>query len=1486
MGVRAEGDESRGDDLLARLPLPLAQLYRRAMNAKSPLDRHHNAYYLAEATLKLAACARIGAALTAGLEPRSPLARALEDLTLPSVGHWVGFLRGASLFLKDRPDAALLPLAATEEKLHGPGAFPAARAFAERAARAEAGQSPAIGGEPARDAARQGILGFFALAAAYRNQVFGHGAQRLPAFYEELGPLLLAATAEVLREECLFAHLTLAVARLSPGAGGIEWQGLEGLGGLTLAESRVGAEPAASARAIAGHVYFVAPGVRVPLHPLVVYQEDRSERERVGFLNRVVMKRRGAGGERAAEEVRRVEYLDYATGDILPETEAREAMAAVLSRLRRAAVMALDVGEETGAEEPAIPSGAGEVIGDFELEGELGRGGMGIVYRARQRSLNRRVALKVLPPALAGDPVALARFRREIAALARADHPNLVKILTSGSDRDRHYYAMELVEGTSLADLQEVLGRWQSSAGRPLRESDLSPAISSTSELSVMRRKITSGTGPGVAEYGLPELERIEPGPPPSVGTGRALRDRLSTLFAQAAGALAHLHARGILHRDMKPGNLMLTADGERIVVMDLGLAQLRDRSRSLTRTGARWVGTLRYSAPEQLQSSLLDVDERADVYGLGASLYELITLSPLFDGDSEQRLIEQVLHQEPRLPRKLDPSVPRDLEAVVMGCLEKDRSRRYANARDLAEDLERFSKGLPVRVRPVTAPRRFFGWCRRNPALAVAGGLVLAAALAVVVVLGFYAAERNRNALDLQYRLAESHLIRGQALCEESEIDRGLHWMARAFEETPPAAEALRETIRTNLSRWRSRWTPPHAVVQTGASINGFALSPDDRQVAVGDLKEVSLWSVETGERLSPPSVMPGARTTSFSPDGKLLLTAGLSDTKARVWSLDHLKQGDKPQQEWNGVLAAGFDPRGKRVLTAGNDRTARVWSVETGNPLTPPMVHPAALRLARFSPEGIHVLTVCTEGTMRLWWAETGEEMHPFLKQDVPVILAEFSPDGKLLLAACNDSTARLWSVETGKLVGGAMAHQAALRVARFSPDGRRVLTGSMDKTARLWSAETGAPLFPPFEHGVEVSSAAFSPDGGLALTGGEDGNSRLWSLDTGKPVGGPIRNLPRTEDVALSHDGKWMATKSPVALKWWRVEAQELKGPRLLKDGTFWGLAFSPDGKNLLTGGETSDNVRVWSLVTGESRGEHLLHADLVWTVAWSPDGTRLVTGSRDGAVRFWSAETGAPLPPVLVHSRQVREVAYSHDGSKIATACFDSAARVWSVESGKQLCKPLQHEDIVEDVAFSPDDKSLLTGSGDRTARLWSVETGNPIGQPLVHPGSVLGVAFSPDGALFATGCRDGMARLWSAASRRPVGRFLEHPHWVEDIEFSPDGTLLLTGCSDGAARVWSVKTRQLVGPLLRQKGAANSVAFSPDGKSIALGGTSVRVWDLPPRLEGDAGQIRLWTEATTGLEMDADGVFRYLDPAAWRERQARLAGDHSSSGSAR
>jgi serine/threonine protein kinase len=695
------------------LPLPLAQLARRTLNAKSSLERHHNAYYLAEAALKLAAAARIGIWLDRCLVPGSTLAQDLEALVMPSTGHWRGCLERVDASLAKRKDAALLPLGDVVGHLtQRRDDLPAVDEFAHQATVAEV-----VSIDVKRSCRRQGLLGFFALLVSYRNQVLGHSATRTDGFYRRFGPLLAEATAEVLADRTLLGGLRLACAewRETATSPELRWRDLTGLMGVPLQPS-LAPDPAG---AVAGRVYLVAPGAAVPLYPLVVFREDDRGGEAVGFLNKTARRVRDREGQRA-EVIKRADYLDYATGEIVSGVDAAEAMTALLGRLRgqraseddrRAAEDASVLASGEAVPEETVAEGA--LLGGFEIEGELGRGGMGIVYRAQQRTMRRTVALKVLPPSIAGDELLVARFRREISALARCDHPNVVKVLTSGVDDDRWFYAMEFVDGADLAGVGGELSRWRS-VGTRLDASHLPAAV--VSSQAGERPQRSSTPQPGGAKE--------------SLRAGEDFYERLAALVAGAADGVAHLHAQGVIHRDIKPSNLVLTRDGGRLVVMDLGLARLADASRDLTASGTGLIGTIRYLPPEAISPERGEVDHRLDVYGLGATLYELVTGHPIHDGETEATLVHQVLHQVPVAPRRLVRGVPPDLDTIIAKATARHPDDRYGSMKALAEDLRAFAEHRPISARRSGVARRVRLLARRSPGRAAALLLVVLALL------------------------------------------------------------------------------------------------------------------------------------------------------------------------------------------------------------------------------------------------------------------------------------------------------------------------------------------------------------------------------------------------------------------------------------------------------------------------------------------------------------------------------------------------------------------------------------------------------------------------------------------------------------------------------------------------------------------------------------------------------------------------------------
>ena len=496
---------------------------------------------------------------------------------------------------------------------------------------------------PRRAVGARELLGLF---ASYRNHVIGHASVRDAAFYQHAAGVLAAGLDAAWRAGLFLppGSRLAFVDAIEVGSGGERRARLVDLSGENAsAEQDVSVPGELEPR----RVVLRAAGAWTVLHPWILYRE---EPEGCFLFNGLS---------------RSVEYLDYATSAFLRGSAAEEVAPGITSELK-ARVSGSGARVEP---EPSAP-GDGSELGGFVLEGELGRGGMGIVYLARQAVLGRRVALKTLPAVHAENAVARARFEREVRALARCDHPNVVKVLCSGAERGNVWFAMECILG---ADLRAVLAE-------RAKEPDFGRACDAAVAAAMER---LAEDHPGLAANASGAANPTEDG-----------WRRLARFFAGAARGVAHLHAKGVLHRDLAPANLMVNAADGRAVVMDLGLAAVEDASVTLTRDKDQILGTLRYLAPDQFTRKVVELDGRADVYSLGAVMHELATGAPLFDGETEAHLMRQILTHEPRPMRALRPDAPRELEAVVLQALEKRREQRQASMDVLAEQLEAIAEG------------------------------------------------------------------------------------------------------------------------------------------------------------------------------------------------------------------------------------------------------------------------------------------------------------------------------------------------------------------------------------------------------------------------------------------------------------------------------------------------------------------------------------------------------------------------------------------------------------------------------------------------------------------------------------------------------------------------------------------------------------------------------------------------------------------------
>ena len=441
-------------------------------------------------------------------------------------------------------------------------------------------------------------------------------------------------------------------------------------------------------------------------------------------------------------------------------------------------------GASHGRRKPWTELGEHQRLGDFLIQREVGRGGMGIVYEALQLSMGRRVALKILPLTTLTDERRLKRFQNEIRAVATLSHPNIVSIYSVGEEQGVHYYAMQLIRGQSLADVISQARQQGQDVHRSLDEHSLLDSRASLhggGHEDVQARPLHSPSECG-RDSDQPASGATADSTLPCSGTSpirmRGYIQTVVRMIADVAGALEHAHQLGIVHRDIKPANLLLSNKGV-ISVTDFGVAQVGDETGLSLAT--ELVGTLRYMAPEQALGRGV-VDHRADICSLGATLYELLTLRPVFDGVERERLLHQIISEEPIPPRKLDRRIPRDLQTIVLKSLAKEPADRYDSAAEFRDDLLSFLEHRPIKATPTGLVNQVRKLARRHP-VTFAILFLLLATLSVASAVLFHTTQQTRQALartgDLLYaadiRTASQALETGELFRARQLLDRHL---------------------------------------------------------------------------------------------------------------------------------------------------------------------------------------------------------------------------------------------------------------------------------------------------------------------------------------------------------------------------------------------------------------------------------------------------------------------------------------------------------------------------------------------------------------------------------------------------------------------------------------------------------------------------------------------------------------------------------------
>lgn len=1029
-----------------------------------------------------------------------------------------------------------------------------------------------------------------------------------------------------------------------------------------------------------------------------------------------------------------------------------------------------------------------ERVGAYALVRPLGRGAMGWVYEAEHVNLHRRMALKLLPPTAVDDAANVARFYQEMASIGKLSHPHIVQAYDAGEADGHHYLAMELVTGCDASRLVKRFG--------PLRIADAC------------------------------ELAR------------------------QVALALKYAHAHNLVHRDVKPSNVMVSLGGQ-VKLLDLGLATIRVQ-RDAHITQAPIAGTAEYMAPEQWTPGTT-VDGRADLYALGCTLFKLLTGATPFAATATYAGLAEA-HRKATAPslRATRRDVPEELAALVARLLAKSPEDRPTSADEVARVLATFANGanlrslvasavivdadadtLPPSQTWTMAPAQATRVSPKRRWLTAAGALFAAT---IALALLFYKLT-DRAELVLQIEPvgatisvdAPGNRVTSTEATTSLSLGSGSHTIViekDGFEERIVRPELKRgdrqelkialkprELIVAPTAQWR--------VDEEGSE--ALAISPDGEFAMISSASGVMrLWRIETQEMVREFKGHDLAvHAIVFSKDGKRAASAG-EDNIARFWDVQTGNEIARFFHPKGHVLGVALSPDGKLLATASYDFTLRVWDIATTECLWTGTTHSTWVRFVYFSPDGTRLLSGGNDTLSLVWDVKTGRMQRALVGQSGPVLTGQFSADGKLTLTGGYDRRAMLWNVDLEIAERDYVGHAEGV-VATFTSDNRHIVTASRDGEMRYWSIEHSQCLARFVNPGVRVDRVACMPDGKSALSLGSDGMVCVWQLPEEDTLAPHMREYLQSE-IPLQPPPPDMSVIEPA--RSWQASQQAIHA-----------MAFSPDGAKLLTAGDDGA-VRQWNTETGElvrhvdGGGEPLLCVGFSW------DGAKFAAGGKDSAVRVWDAPTGNLQSTYWWHKNWVSGLSFMQNGPWLATGSADGDIHVWNHLTDETLYTIDAGNMWVRSVRFSPHASSsyALTTGFDASMVLWEIGSGAAAAtfEPK-HRHIFCDARYSPDARLGAAVGWSGRIEIWDLIEKEPVRTIEVNAGGMASVSFGADAHHIAAACADSTVRLWNVDTGQEIARFLGPTQPILALETSRDGHLLAGAGREGKVflWPLPP-----------------------------------------------------